>query len=143
MITGLPGCSEATELESLRFLTETEPDEAGWYLLAPFPSTPLWAFRDRFGATIFEDDIRANDWDVAQAQADNAAITCYVDYGRAGGLDRHALKTLWLAMREAWEESRRRTGGAFLPDTTAAPAAQWPGGRSVVELARWRPGALA
>lgn len=124
MITGLPGCSEATERESLRFLMETEPDEAGWYLLAPFPSTPIWAFRERFGATIFEDEIRANQWDVAQAQADNAAITCYVDYSRAGGLDRHALKALWLAMRGTWEAWQRRTGrGSLQGDAAAATAA--------------------
>lgn len=113
MITGLPGCNHDTERRSLDFIKETEPDEVGWYLLAPFPSTPLWVNRDKYGLTIYEDEIIANDWDVAQCMADNDALTCYVDYSHSGGLSRHQIKGLWLDMREevdAWQLSRGRKG---------------------------------
>ncbi len=122
MITGLPGCSEATERESFQFLTDTEPAECGWYLLAPFPSTPLWVERTRYGLAIFEDEIRANQWDVAQCQADNGQLTCYVDYRASGGLDRDQLKALWLEMRQRWEQYQRTHLGAGIQDAGALAA---------------------
>lgn len=131
LIVGLPGCSEETERASLSFLAESDPDECGIYLLAPFPGTPLWVDRARFGATIFEDEIRANDWDVAQVQADVAALRCYVDYSAHGGLGREDIKALWLEIRAAWEihQARRRRTGIQARDVAPTDAVGWAVGK--------------
>lgn len=109
MITGLPGCTIESEQKSLDFIKDTHADEVGWYMLAPFPSTPLWVNRDRFGLTIYEDEIIKNHWDVAQCRADNENLTCYVDYSTSGGLSRKEIKEVWLKMRnevDIWQKSR-------------------------------------
>jgi len=109
MITGLPGCTYETEQKSLEFVQETEADEVGWYMLAPFPSTPLWVFREKYGVEIFEDEIIANKWDVAQCRAKNEDLHCYIDYSKTGGLNRTQIKELWLDKRnqiDKWYKSR-------------------------------------
>jgi len=98
MITGLPGCSRETEEQSLQFMLQHYVDNVSWYMLAPFPSTLLWINRDKYGCEIFEDEIIANNWDVAQCRADNEKLTCYIDYSKSGGLDRNQIKSLWLEM---------------------------------------------
>lgn len=109
MITGLPGCSEESEQRSLDFIFRNEPNEAGWYLLAPFPSTPLWIYRDKYNLTIFEKEIIENNWDVAQCRSDNENLTCYVDYSKSGGLNRDNIKKVWIEMRnrlDSWQKQR-------------------------------------
>ena len=79
-------------------------------MLAPFPSTPLWVNRKRFGIEIFDNEIIANGWDVAQVQARNEDLTCYVDYSKAGGLNRHQIKELWLEYREKYDKLLKERG---------------------------------
>ena len=113
LITGLPGCSRETEEKSLEFIKEVQADETGWYLLAPFPSTPLWVHREKYGVEVFEDEIITHNWNVAQARAENEKLTCYVDYSKSGGLNRHEIKNLWLEMRDKldlWQRSRGMHG---------------------------------
>ena len=110
MITGLPGCSKESEQKSLDFILENEPDEVGWYLLAPFPSTPLWVYRDKFNLEIFEEEIIKNNWDVAQCKADNDSLTCYVDYSKGGGLNRYEIKDLWIKMRNQLDKRQKERG---------------------------------
>ena len=108
MITGLPKCTRETEQKSLDFVMDNNVDECGWYLLAPFPSTPLWIDREKYGLEIFEDEIIRNNWDVAQCRADNNQLTCYVDYSKSGGMNRYEIKETWLAMREKLDEWHKR-----------------------------------
>ena len=110
MITGLPGCSYESEAKSWQFIEETEPHEVGWYLLAPFPSTPLWANREKYGLTIYEDEIIKNNWDVAQCRADNENLTCYIDYNKVNGLNRHQIKDLWLYNRAKLDDYMNSRG---------------------------------
>ena len=110
MITGLPGCSESTERDSYRFIQETEPDEIASYLLAPFPSTPLWINREKYGLTIYDDEIIANDWDVAQCRGDNNKLPCYISYDKIGGLNRHEIKDIWLKYRVKYDEFLKSKG---------------------------------
>jgi radical SAM superfamily enzyme YgiQ (UPF0313 family) len=110
MITGLPSCSKESEQKSLDFIFENVPNEVGWYLLAPFPSTPLWIYREKYGLRIFEDEIIKNNWDVAQCKANNENLTCYIDYSEKGGLNRYEIKELWLSMRDNLDKWQKQRG---------------------------------
>ena len=110
MITGLPGSSYESEAKSWNFILETEPDEVGWYLLAPFPSTPLWVQRERFGVTIYDDEIIRNKWNVAQARADNENLKCYIDYSKNNGFNRYQIKDLWLSDRSKLDDYMKSRG---------------------------------
>jgi len=104
MIIGLPGETPETVQESRDFVEELDPDECSWYLLAPFPSTPLWLFRDKFDITIYEDEIIEHDWNVCQAQRNNEDIIPYI---RTAACSREELKSLWLSSMNDWNQKKK------------------------------------
>jgi radical SAM superfamily enzyme YgiQ (UPF0313 family) len=103
MIIGLPGETPETIQESIEFAKKANPDECSWYLLAPFPSTPLWINRDNLDITIYEDEIIANDWDICQAMGDNEKITPYIS---TSACSREMLKDMWLKAMSQWENRK-------------------------------------
>jgi radical SAM superfamily enzyme YgiQ (UPF0313 family) len=113
MITGLPGFSRESELKSLKFLKDSGVDEAGWYMLAPFPSTPIWLNRKEWGMRIFEDDIIADEWDITQAKADNKNVKCYFDYPH---MNREEIKNLWLEMLGEWKSHTQKLNKGSIQD---------------------------
>ena len=113
MITGLPGFSRESELKSLQFLKDSGVDEAGWYMLAPFPSTPIWLNRKEWGMRIFEEEIIADEWDITQAKADNKNVKCYFDYPY---MNREEIKNLWLEMLGEWKSHTQKLNKGSIQD---------------------------
>lgn len=113
MITGLPGCTPETERRGLEFIQQNEVAEFGWYMLAPFPSTGIWVHRNKFGLEVFEDEIIANKWDVAQCRSDNENLTCYISYEKSGGMNRYQIKETWLGIigeLDKWKKAKGMKG---------------------------------
>jgi len=104
MICGLPSSTPEDEKRGLDFVRENDIDEVGYYMLAPFPSTPLWTQRDKFHCTIYEDEIIKNEWDVAQATSNNDELTCYLSYENGFGMRRDEIKETWLEVKEGYED---------------------------------------
>jgi len=101
MITGLPGFSEHTEAKSLEFLKESGVEDAGWYLLAPFPSSDIWRNPKKYGINIFKNEIVNDKWDITQVRSNNENMKCYFEYE---GMPREKIKDIWLENINKWEE---------------------------------------
>lgn len=103
MIIGLPGETPQTIQESLDFVDESNPDECSWYILAPFPSTPIWNFRDKLDIKIYEEEIIASDWDICQASKNNEELIPYVS---TAACSREYLKDAWLKAMAKYSQKK-------------------------------------
>lgn len=103
MILGLPGETPETVEMSKQFIEKTNPDECSWYILAPFPSTPIWQFEDNMDIEIYKNEIIENDWDVCQVQKNNEDVIPYI---RTSACSRDEIKSLWLSCVNWWNDRK-------------------------------------